>query len=144
MNLKNYTSTTPSEKSIFCIEQKLVSMGATNITKDYKDGILGGIRFLILINGNTVAFSLPARIEAVFETMWKEIKRPREETKNNISQQAERTAWKLIADWVDVQASMIYLQQAEVMQVFLPYAIMPNNKTVFESIKEGGMKMLTQ
>lgn len=144
MNLKNYTSEAPAERSISRIEKRLVEMGAKNINKEYDDGVLKGIKFLIDVKGHTVVFMLPARVSVVFDVMWKEVKRPHKETRDRIKMQAERTAWKLIADWVDIQASMIYLEQAEVMQVFLPYALMPNNQTFYDTIKDNGMKMLAQ
>lgn len=143
MNLKNYTSEVAANQSIVRIESRLAEMGAKSINKEFKDGVIHGIKFLIDINGNTVVFELPARIERVFDVMWKEISRPRPDTKKRIEKQAERTAWKIIADWVDVQASMVYLEQAEVMQVFLPYALMPSGETVYTTIQSNGMKALT-
>lgn len=143
MNLKNYTSETPAERSISRIEKKLVEIGAKNINKEYDGfGGLQSVKFLIDINGQTVVFDLPARVKAVYDVLAKEVKRPQEGTYARIRAQAERTAWKLIADWVDVQASMIHLQQAEVMQVFLPYALMPTGKTLYQTFVDNPQKML--
>ena len=143
MNLKNYTSTTSSDKSISRIEKKLVSIGAKNINKEYENEMLTSIKFLIDIKGQTVAFALPARVHVVFDVMWKEVVRPRPDTKKRIQDQAEMTAWKIIADWVDIQASMIYLEQAEILQVFMPYALVGNSNTTFyDKIKESGFKAL--
>lgn len=144
MNLKNYTSSVAPEKSISRIEKKLVSIGAKNINKEYdKDQMLVSIKFLIDINSHTVAFALPARVKVVFDVMWKEISRPRPDTHKRIQEQAEMTAWKIIADWVEIQASMIYLEQAEILQVFMPYALVgSSNVTLYDKIKGDGFKAL--
>lgn len=144
MNLKNYTSTVPASRSIERIKNVLRKLKVSNINEEYKDGALLGIKFLIDINGSTVVFELPAQVDKVFNVMWLEVKRQTESRKEVIREQAERTAWKIICDWIEVQASMIYLEQAELLQVFLPYAVMPTGKTVYHTIKEGGMKLLTQ
>lgn len=124
------------------IEKQLISIGATSINKSYESGKLGAIKFLIVVNGVTVVFDLKARVNKVYDVLWSEIKRPQPGTKERIMLQAERTAWKLLADWVDVQASMIYLEQADTLQIFLPYAMVNNNETVYDKIIKGGLKLL--
>lgn len=143
MNLKNYTSKTPARSSLDLIEHRLIAMGASNISKRIEKGAVAGITFTIEVSGNTIAFNLPANIKACFDVFWLEIRRPAPDTKKRLEDQAERTAWKIIADWVEVQAAMIRLKQAEPMQVFLPYALTKGGETVYETIKSGGLKMLT-
>jgi hypothetical protein len=142
MNLKNYTSSVPASTSVDRIERRLVAIGAKNVNKEYKDGTLIGIKFLIDVNGNTIGFELPARIEVVFDVLYREYRKPTAETKKRVSEQAVRTAWKIISDWVEIQASMIYLEQAEILQVFLPYALMPNGKSVYTNVIDSGLKLL--
>lgn len=140
--IKNYTSAIPASSSIERIEKQLIKMGAKNINKEYENGALVGIKFLIDIEGNTVAFELPANVKAVFDVLWLDIKRPRPETERNLKEQAVRTAWKIIDDWVQVQAAMIALKQAEMMQVFLPYAVLPSGQSVYHSLRTNNFKML--
>ncbi|MBK7885151.1 MAG: hypothetical protein IPJ81_16210 [Chitinophagaceae bacterium] len=143
MNLKNYTSEVPAITSMGRIEKNLVQAGATDISKNYKEGICVAIRFRMMVNNNPLFFQLPARVDACFKVLWNEIKRPVSGTETRIRQQAERTAWKIISDWVEVQISMITLEQAELLQVFLPYAYNPaKDQTFFEQLKEGGFKAL--
>jgi len=60
-----------------------------------------------------------------------------------IKEQAERTAWKIVADWVDAQMAMIELSQVELMEVFLPYLFnRQTRQTYFESIKARGFQNL--
>ena len=145
MNLKNYTSNVSAQNSINKIEKLLVGAGATNITKSYIDGKVVSMTFLIDINGNTIPFKLPAKVETVEKVLKKEVKRPRKDTFSKIAIQAEKTAWKIMSDWVEIQISIISLEQAEFIEVFLPYTYFPEtNKTFFESIKEKGYKALLQ
>ena len=145
MNIKNYTSTVPSDRSVSFIEHRLVSAGATHISKVYEGEPLRlrGITFQIPINGIPLLFKLPAKTDAVFKVLYAEVRKPRPTTKQTIEEQAERTSWKILADWVDIQISMIKLEQAEFIEVFLPYSWDPNkNQTLFEKFKDGGFKQL--
>lgn len=143
MNLKNYTSTTPAGVSMAKIEKCLVTAGATNISKAYEQNVCTAITFRMMVNQTPLFFQLPAKVEGCFEVFWKEVKRPKPDTKQRIREQAERTAWKIICDWVEVQLSMIMLEQAEALEVFLPYVYNPKtDQTFYGQLKEGGFKAL--
>ena len=144
MNIKNYTSGVPAEKSINRIEKILMEMGATSINKQINSSKkIEAISFLIIVNGNTIPFKLPAKASEVYDVLRGEIKRPRKNTLDNLYEQSERTAWKLVSEWVEIQMSMIKLKQADFIEVFLPYVYdYNNNKTFYQSIKDGGFKQL--
>lgn len=146
-NLKNYTSTVPADKSISKIERLLVDFGAENINKTYNKETkkLDSISFLINIPGitNTMAFKVPAKVDRVFDVLWAQYKKPTPTTKQRVLDQSERTAWKIVCDWVEIQVSMIQLEQAEFIEVFLPYVYDPEkNQTFFEKLKETNFKQL--
>lgn len=141
-NLKNYTSDVAAHISMAKIEKLLVEAGATDVSKSYTDGMCSAVRFRMEVNGNAVFFQLPANANACFEVMKAEVKRPRPDTFKNIRAQAEKTAWKIVCDWVEVQLSMIRLEQARALQVFLPYVYNPEtNETLFDRV-QGNMKLL--
>lgn len=143
MNLKNYTSEVPAVTSMGKIETALVSAGATDISKKYVDGVCIAIRFRMIVQNMPMFFELPAKVENCYRVLYAEVKRPRPDTAANVRKQAERTAWKIVCDWVLVQLSMIMLEQAEPMQIFLPYAWDPvKEETYFEKLKAGGFKAL--
>lgn len=48
--------------------------------------------------------------------------------------QAVRTAWRIVKDWVEAQMALQETQMVTTAQVFLPYMIMPNGKTVSENV----------
>ena len=144
MGIKNYTSQQPVMRTIALIEVKLAVSGATQILKEYTpDGKVDSIAFIKRMNGFDMPFKLPAKISECEKILRSRIRKPRKDTMKRISQQAERTAWKLIFDWVDVQMTMIELNQAEFMQVFMPYLYDHSTKqTYFEKMKEKGLQKL--
>ncbi len=147
MNLKNYTSSVPVERSIMMIEKLLIDAGATNISKSVNDSKeVDGIVFMIAVNQKPLLFKLPSKVDQCYKIMMKDVS-PRslhkKEVLNNKKAQAARTAWKLLFDWVSIQVSMIQIEQVELLEVFLPYAYdMKNDKTFFEKIKAEGFKLL--
>jgi len=146
MNLKNYTSEVPASRSIERIKNVLRNLKVRNINEEYDDnGRLIGVKFLLDVKGQTVAFELPAKIDTIADIMYRQLKKPIPSSKQRCQEQAERTAWKTVQDWIEVQATMIALEQADVLEVFLPYALVSGtSKTFYNHIKEGNLKLLTQ
>lgn len=147
MNLKNYTSTVPSGTSMMRIQKALVEAGTTDISMkfDPTSKVCCAISFRMLVNDRIpMFFKLPAKVDACFKVLFAEVKRPNTDMKKRVWEQAERTAWKIVSDWVDIQLSMIKLEQAEPLQVFLPYVYDPTEDvTYYEKLKAGNFKLLT-
>lgn len=144
--LKNYTSKVPASKSIQYITNKLVLNGARKIQQDYSvDGRLVGIAFIIEVAGREIPFKLPARIaECEKVLLGMKSARTLRQGADKIPAQAERTAWKIISDWVEAQMAMIELAQVEMMEVFLPYVYdAAKDQTFFESLRASNFKHLT-
>jgi hypothetical protein len=149
-SIKNYTSTIPASTSMARIEDMLVEAGARDIHKSYDQNMQCTAIIFVMVVPNVAQpmhFKLPARIDACFEAMWKlyekGVKRPQDATRKTLREQAARTAWKIIHDWVEMQLTLIQLDQAEPMQVFLPYVYNPGTgETFFEHAKKGSYKLL--
>lgn len=141
--MKNYTSQVSVEKTISLIERFLAKAGASNILKNYDGGEISSISFTLFdpVSRKTVFIKLPARVGAVEKILYRKIKRPRNATIKRIREQAARTAWKLMLDWIEVQLSLIEMEQVEALQVFLPY-IWDGQKTFYMAIKENNFKFL--
>jgi hypothetical protein len=144
--IRNYTSSVQADRSIAQIERKLVVAGARNIAKQYDEQHrVSGLVFDLPVgegeHKKTVPVALPARVERVAEAIMATYRRgPRD--KQKIYQQSERTAWKLMLDWVDVQLSLIELNQAEPAEVFMPYFVCAGKKTMYQVFSENNFKML--
>lgn len=145
INLKNCTSEVPAITSMGKIERCLVEAGATDISKKYSDGVCTSITFRMMVNQVPLFFQLPAKVDACFKSLWGSMtsRGQQQADRKKWVAQAERTAWKIVSDWVELQLSMIQLEQAEALQVFLPYVYNPqSDQTFYESLKDKGFKAL--
>lgn len=145
MNIKNYTSSVPADQSILQIERVLIKIGARNIAKEYDGfGKVDAILFGVPRGESTVPIKLPARRAAIQKVLLNQYKRnPSKVQIANAQLQADRTAWRNVKDWVEIQATMIELDQVEMMEVFMPYIYrMDKGKTVFELAKENSFQKL--
>ncbi len=143
--LKNYTSMVPALRSIAYIEAKLIEHGATQIVKFYgPTGMIASLCFVVPLNGVDIPFRLPARVFECEKKLKQNLSpRAKSETIQKIPQQAERTAWKILSDWVEAQMAMIELAQVEFTEVFMPYIFNhQKGQTVFEIFKEHKFKAL--
>jgi hypothetical protein len=141
--LKNYTSEVSINKSIQKIESQLMDHGAKEILKIIDNGKVIGIAFIVDVNGKEIPFRLPARVERVEKKLQKEIRRPMKGTMERIAEQAGRTAWKILSDWVDIQMAIIDLDQVELAEIFLSFAYDHSTKqTFFEKTKMSGFNLL--
>jgi hypothetical protein len=143
MKIKNYTSEVPANKSIQRIEQRLVQQGARNVWKEYDEkGRMSGLSFTIPKEGRLLPFKLPARVENVVSYFLK--KHPYTSEKK-IREQTERTAWRMMDEWTDLQMSLIAIDQAEFMEIFLPYIYDAHQgKTHFEIMRDNGFNLLPE
>lgn len=146
MVLKNYTTSVPVEKTIAEIEMLLAYHGATDIWKQYDGtGNVTGINFIIHKGGTEIPFRLPAKVESARNILISE----REKGNINISKkkaadinQARRVCWRIIKDWVASQISLIELDMAKIEEIFLPYALVGKNETLFEKMEKNSFVAL--
>ena len=142
--LKNYTSDVPVGRTIARIEECLMKAGATGILKDFSSGRVSALCFKLPLpqaTGKEIAIRLPTNEEAIYTVLSSFVRRPRAGTEERLRDQASRTAWKLMQDWIEVQLSLIQMKQADALQVFLPY-VWNGKQTFYQSLSESKFKML--
>ena len=147
MALKNYTSQVPAQKSINHIEDHLVNHGARKILKLYNDDhIVTGICFEIPENGQEIPYKLLARISECEVILNRDLgPKTREETRKKLPKQAERTAWKILSDWVEVQMARVEIGQIVITEAYLPYMYDPKtDQTFYEKIRDKGFQNLLE
>lgn len=161
MKIKNYTSNVPKSQTIWKIQQVLIASKVSSISMDYHpNGEVAAVTFSIQTDfaKQPIPVRLPAELDACQNSLWRDYvagDRTRKtndgdeeiqwgnkkKKKSDFRDQAERTAWKIVQDWLEVQLSMIHLNQADFVQVFLPY-VWDGKQTFYARIKEGGLAML--
>jgi len=155
--LKNYTSDVPVSQTIFKIEQVLIKCGVSGITKEYGPSAeVTAIRFHIPVNEREITVRLPADADKAQDALWLDYANgdkltpdgkslqwssQKKKRRADFADQANRTAWKIIQDWVEVQMSMIQMKQADTVEVFLPY-IWDGKSTVYSRLKDSGYRAL--
>lgn len=151
MNLKNYSSTVPASQTIATIEAFLAECGVSSVFKQFEDKIPVAIFFQVelpAINGAPRRFTvrLPAKVNDVQEYLWRDYCRNHRrliKSKQDLAEQAARTAWKIQRDWVEVQMSLIKLKQADFLEVFMGF-IWNGEQTFYQQIQAGQFKQLPQ
>lgn len=141
MAILNYTTSISTDKTAGEIQKKLAATGAQAVLTEYdQDGIMLAMSFRIQTTHGLLSFRLPINIEGVYQSMVKDRSIPR----RLISyQQASRVALRIIKDWIEAQIAIIQAGQAELAQVFLPYAQNQQGVTIYESISKNNFKQLT-
>lgn len=63
------------------------------------------------------------------------IKRPdcRNRPRKWVEAQSERVAWRIVLNWVEIQAAMIKLKQVDALEIFMPYLLIGSG-TLYEKI----------
>ena len=150
MAILNYTTEVPSVRTISEITSLLVRKGARSINSEYReDGSIEAVAFVMLVGGFPVRFVLPNKVDGVQKVMLKD--KPfhanhrcsRAEYEKRVKAQAERVSWRILKDWVEAQLALIESGQAEMGQVFMPYAVMAaDGRTMYELFLENNQKRL--
>lgn len=117
--IANYTTAVNVSDTLTEIESLLSTFGANEISKQYEGGRPFEIVFVVKLDGYPLQFQLPINVSAVGKVLnqyklkaaWKK------------PEHAERVAWRIMRDWIRVQLSMVEMKQADLAQVFMPYAI---------------------
>ncbi|MBF6606985.1 MAG: hypothetical protein IVW53_15570 [Chloroflexi bacterium] len=135
--LKNYRSQA-SETSIFeAIRKALATHKARRITFDSDDeGQAIGIEFSVVVQGTTLAFRLPVRLDNAAKLVKQSyVSLGRGISKDALRDQAYRTAWANIRDWIEAQCALIDIGMVRTEEVFLPYLLNQEGKTYFEAFE---------
>ncbi len=141
MPIINYTTKVKSENTIAEIQKILVSHGVNKIVTDYENGIPHSVTFTIQFKGQSIFFSLPANFRGVLKAMKNDDRISRKECNE---EQAQRVAWRILKDWIEAQMSIVESEQADMAQVFLPYAITKNGVTLYEEMQNSDILMLNK
>lgn len=134
MPIKNFSTSIDSYKTITEIQQLLAKRGAQKISIDNNaEGQPCALSFLMLWDTQPVAYMLPCNFQGILRAMQKDRKVSRSQC---TTEQALRVGWRILKDWVAAQMAIIEAEAATLPQVFLPYAVTNNGKTVYETVAE--------
>jgi hypothetical protein len=130
----NYTTTMAPEKTAAECVLALGRFGASQVTLFFGARRLPtGLTFIIETERGQSAYKIGvdfARAQRVLAA------HPGVPRKNSGREQAERTAWKTLKDWLDFQLTMIETGLLEAEQALYPYVVSDTGRTVYELAAE--------
>ena len=141
MTIKNITSEIPVEKTLMEIEQILVKFGAKGIYKEYLGNQVKSLMFYIERENQKIPFKLPMNLEKARKCIEKEAKEGRISKKflqePFRTDKAQIVGWRLIKDWIFSNLSLMEIEFADPIEIFLPYAYdMVSEKNMYQKFME--------
>lgn len=151
MFLKNYTSEVPVHETIANIERTLIKCKVSGITREYDlEGGITALLFHINLDRN-YSIRLFANADAAQDALYKDYMGDdltpdgkvkygcrKQKKRGDFKEQARRTAWKLQQDWVEVQMSLVQMNQVDFLQVFVAYLYdHKTKKSFYQTLSEG-------
>ena len=134
MPLANYTTSVSAARTVAEIEEILAKHGAREVLKNYsEDGIIESLSFIVSTPHGNIGFQLPVNPDAVQKVLSKQPRVPRS---LQTHEQAVRIAWRITRDWVRAQMAYLETEMVKMEQIFLPYMITPNNRTLYEAMRD--------
>lgn len=130
MAILNYTTQINENKSVAEIQMILAKKNAKQITVDYENGNPSALNFQIIYNEQPIFFRLPCNVDGVLKSLYNTKGVP---SAKRTREQARRVAWRIIKDWIEAQLAIVESRQAEIVEVFLPYALDNRGNTFFYS-----------
>jgi hypothetical protein len=138
MPILNYTTKISVLKTVSEIQEILAKAGALAVQIDYDAGMPTALVFSVDVEGQRVGFRLPSRHYGVLKTLEKQ----KVERRYRTDEQARRVAWRITKDWVLAQLALIEAGQAELAEVFLPYAVDPKTGgTLYETMRDARFQL---
>lgn len=137
----NYTTKIEPEQTIGEIQKILSKYGVIGMLTEYDGRQVSSVSFQLLIEGKKFGYKLPCNWRAV-NKIFKQSNENRVKKNGRLpslfdtgGEQAIRTAWRVIKDWVEAQLALVEINMTTIPQVFLPYTIMRDGKTLGEHVE---------
>ena len=141
MPLLNYTTKINAQKTVTEVMGLLVAKGADEISIVYDDDRQpAGLKWTVQSPRlGRVAFALPCNIDAVFVKLTEQ--RVMVTSPESRRQQAIRTSWRILKDWVEAQMALLETGMVTMDEIFLPY-MLSGGQTFYQALVAGEFRAL--
>lgn len=126
-------------QSIAEIQTYLIRMGATSIMTEFEDGEPSGLYFKMNVDGKSMPFELPARVEPIYKIMHAN-RFNKDEARDR--SQAKRVAWRQVYRWVLIQVAMIETGMVEPGEVMFAYVQTGPKESLYKRALSAGIQKL--
>jgi hypothetical protein len=131
----NYTTQIdPTKTAAECIS-RLAAHGATAIGMTYDKGFPTGLQFQIMTAHGMQAYALPVNVDGTYNALQKAARARRIPQSKATREQAQRTGWRVIKDWLEAQLALIEAGVADMSEVMLPWMLV-DGQTVYQTFLE--------
>lgn len=140
MPIANYSTTVAATVSFGEITGMLVRAKAQAVMSEYNDdGQMTHIAFRLPSPHGVLSYRLPANLDGVLKAMQADKKVPRSAC---TKAQAERTAWRILKDWLRAQLAIHEAQIAGLDQLLFAHVQTNTGETVYERFQSQGKTYL--
>ena len=139
----NYSTTIdPTKSAAECIA-RLAAHGATAIGMTYEVGFPNGLQFQIQTPQGLMAYALPVNVAGTHKALQKAARERRIPQSKATLDQAKRTGWRVIKDWLEAQLALIEAGVADMSEVMLPWMLV-DGQTVYQAFLENHLERQLQ
>ena len=135
------TTEIPAERTAQEIHAVLVKAGARQIMSEYEGGKVVGLKWTMATPMGDRMFDMPARVEPLYQILWKRSD-PWKVDKTKLRAKAERVAWRQLLRWVQAQVAMIETGMVSSSEVFFPYMVAIEGKTIYSLFEARQLPLL--
>ena len=141
MPLLNYTTKVNTQKTVTEVMGLLVAKGSTEVSIVYDDNQQpAGLKWTVQSPRlGRVAFALPCNIDAVFVKLTEQ--RIMVTAPESRRQQAVRTSWRILKDWVEAQMALLETGMVTMDEILLLY-MLSGGQTLYQALAAGEFKGL--
>ena len=141
MAILNYTTKIDAWKTVNEVQQILSKHKVSHFSIKNEGSFPVALSFCVDYKGQPLNYLLPCNHEGVLNCLKRDKKVP---NANRNSEQALRTSWRIVKDWVEAQMAIVEAELASIQEVFMPYLVINSSgETLSNRILNGdGMKLL--
>jgi hypothetical protein len=145
--IENYTTKIAATKTASEIQELLAKHGVQTIMLEYSEGHPVGVSFVAKTEWGEKVFRLPVNVDAMHQLLRAEKRAGRlpgiSEPVAQDRAHAERVAWRVVAEWLRAQMTLIASRMATLDQVMLPYLVQGDGRSLYAAYREQGLRELT-
>lgn len=141
--VENYTTKIAAAKTASEIQELLAVHGVNKIMIEYRDARPTSVAFEAQTEFGPRSFALPVDVDAMHQLLIAEKRAGRlpgiSEPVARDRAQAERVAWRVMAEWLRAQMTLIASRMATLDQVMLPYLVVGGGRSLYEAYRSEGL-----
>lgn len=132
MKLPFHSTKVQPEQTIGEIQRMLADFNVSAMMTEYEGKQVSAVSFKMNVDGREFPFRMPCNWRGVYAIL----NTSEYQKINRTEEQAIRTAWRLLHAWIKAQLGLVEVNMVTIPQVFLPYTIMRDGRTLSEKVSQ--------